>query len=96
MVAAGAALALAGCASVAGDPEKTAIPYDAPLDVRSGMVAVCYSAHVSTPEQVSVAAAELCSEPNTPVRLWRDDLVMNECPLFKKRRAVFICAPIKK
>jgi len=74
----------------------TAIPFDVPYELQSGMVAVCYSAYVSTPEQVSKAAAELCKEPDTPVELWRDDLVFNDCPFSKKRRAVFSCKYPKK
>jgi hypothetical protein len=94
--AAGAVLVLAGCASVAGDPMKTAIPHDVPYADRPGMVAVCYSTYVSTPEQVAAAAAELCKEPDTPVVLWRDDLMLNDCPLLKKRRAVFTCTAAKE
>ncbi|GAG05629.1 unnamed protein product [marine sediment metagenome] len=90
-MAAGAALVLAGCSSIAGDPVKTSVPHDVPYDMRAKMVAVCYSTGVSAPEQVATAAAELCKEPDTPVELWRDDLVFNDCPLFKKRRAVFAC-----
>ena len=82
---------LVGCSSIAGDPVKTSIPSDVPYDMRANMVAVCYSAQVSTPEQVSAAAAELCKEPDTPVELWRGDFVFNDCPFFKKRRAVFAC-----
>ena len=94
--AAGAALFLAGCSAVAGDPVRTTIPHDVPYEMRPSAVAVCYSAYVSTPEQVMAAAAELCREPDTPVALWRDDLVFNDCPLFKKRRAVFTCNSPKK
>jgi len=91
-----ALLGLAGCASIAGDPERTDVPHDAPYAMRSRMVAVCYSAQVSTPEQVSSAAAALCNEPDTPVTLWREDLVLNSCPFFKKRRAAFSCNYPKK
>lgn len=91
-----ALLGLAGCASIAGEPERTNIPNDAPYDIRSRLVAVCYSAHVSTTAQVAKAAAELCREPDTPVELWRDDIVLNDCPFFKKRRAVFTCNYPKK
>ena len=87
---------LAGCASVAGDPERTDVPHDAPYAMRSRMVAVCYSAQVSTPEQVTTAAAALCREPDTSVTLWREDLVLNGCPFFKKRRAAFSCNYPKK
>jgi hypothetical protein len=95
-IALGVFLALAGCASIAGDPERTTLPYDVPYDERGRLVAVCYSAHVSTVEQVSAAAAEFCGEQDTPVTLWREDLVFNDCPIVKKRRAVFACRPLKK
>lgn len=95
-LAVGAVTVAAGCASVAGDPERTSIPFDVPHEMRSRVVAVCYSARVSTAEQVAKAAAEFCAEPDTPVELWREDLVFNECPLFKKRRAVFSCKYPKK
>lgn len=91
-----ATLALAGCSSIAGDPARTAIPFDTPYDIRGNMVAVCYSAQVSKPEQVAAAAAELCREPDTPVEILSDDLVFNGCPFFKKRRAVFACKYPKK
>lgn len=95
-MAVGIALVPAGCSGIAGDPVKTAIPFDTPYDMRANMVAVCYSGQVSTPEQVAAAAAALCKEPDMPVAHWRDDLVFNGCPLFKKRRAVFACKPPKK
>lgn len=95
-MATGAALALAGCSGIAGDPVTTSIPHDVPYEMRASAVAVCYSAHVSTLDEVAAAAAALCREPDTPVTLWRDDLVFNDCPLFKKRRAVFTCMSLKK
>jgi hypothetical protein len=42
-------------------------------------------------ETLTAAALEQCSEPGSTVEYLTGDLHINECPLLKKRRAVFIC-----
>lgn len=90
-----AALLLAGCDTVSqygGEPSKTTLPPHLPKTAPPGeKVAVCYSASASTREAVMNAAAELCKEPGSTVDFVTEDYYLNDCPLLKKRRAVFVC-----
>jgi hypothetical protein len=94
-----AAAVLAGCDSLSqysGEPAETTLPINLPASAPSGeKVAVCYSASASTRETVMKAAAELCTEPGSAVDFVTEDFYLNDCPLLKKRRAVFVCYPPK-
>jgi hypothetical protein len=86
---------LAGCDSInrfAGPPSKTDVPAHLPSYQKPGTpIAVCYNKDTATMETLAAAAQELCSEPGSTVEYLTGDLHINECPLLKKRRAVFIC-----
>jgi hypothetical protein len=86
---------LAGCDRInrfAGPPSKTDAPPHLPPYQKPGTpVAVCYNKDTATMETLTAAALELCSEPGSTVEYLTGDLHINECPLLKKRRAVFIC-----
>lgn len=90
-----AAISLAGCDSLSqysGDPSETSLPIHLPSTAPPGeKVAVCYSASASTRETVMQAAAELCKEPGSTIDFVTEDFYLNDCPLLKKRRAVFVC-----
>lgn len=90
-----AALLIAGCDTVSqysGDPTKTTLPPHLPAGAPGGQkVAVCYSASASDRETVMKVAAELCKEPGSTVDIVAEDFYLNDCPLLKKRRAVFVC-----
>lgn len=88
-------LLLSGCdtaSQFSGDPSETTRPRHLPANAPAGeKVAVCYSASASTRETVIKAAAELCKEPGSTVDIVTEDFYLNDCPLLKKRRAVFVC-----
>ncbi len=90
-----AAFLLAGCDTVSkysGEPSETTLPAHLPSTAPPGeKVAVCYSSTASTRESVAKAAIELCKEPGSTVEIVTEDFYLNECPLLKKRRAVFVC-----
>jgi hypothetical protein len=87
--------AVAGCARVSrmtGAPSKTSQPDYYPAGAGKGeKVAVCYGGATTSMEALAAAAAELCKEPGSTVEFVTEDLHLNECPLLKKRRAVFTC-----
>jgi hypothetical protein len=88
-------LSLSGCDTASrysGEPSPTSLPQHLPAGAPRGeKVAVCYSASASTRETVMKAAAELCKEPGSTVDIVTEDFYLNDCPLLKKRRAVFVC-----
>lgn len=87
---------LAGCGTIgrwAGDPSKTSLPPNLSVEKGSEAVALCYNGNSTTRQVLDAAALELCPEPGSSVRFLREDLNLNECPLVKKRRAVFVCTP---
>lgn len=90
-----AALLLSGCdtaSQFSGDPSETTLPRHLPANAPLGQkVAVCYSASAATRETVMKAAVELCKEPGSTVDIVTEDFYLNDCPLLKKRRAVFVC-----
>ncbi|MCG8543416.1 MAG: hypothetical protein MJE12_04330 [Alphaproteobacteria bacterium] len=92
----GTLLATAACGTVgrfAGDPRRTSLPQNLSKDLKPHAVAVCYNGNSTTREALDAAARELCKEPDSTVQFLREDLNLNDCPLVKKRRAVFICTP---
>jgi hypothetical protein len=54
-------------------------------------VSVCYSASVSTREQVLALAAEACPVDKSVPTLIDEDSFLNDCPLSKRIRATFLC-----
>lgn len=87
--------ALSGCERVSrmtGVPSATSLPESIPAGSPPGQkVAVCYGGATPSMEALAVAAAELCTEPGSRVQFLAEDLHLNECPLMKKRRAIFVC-----
>jgi hypothetical protein len=88
-------LTLAGCDSISrmtGAPSKTSVPSNMPAGGPPGeRVAVCYGGATSSMAELAAAAAEICKEPGSTVEYLTSDLNLNDCPLLKKRRAVFVC-----
>jgi hypothetical protein len=85
----------AGCDSInrfAGGPSPTSPPLDLPPFQPPGRaIAVCYNKGTTTAEALAVAARTQCSEPGSTVEYLTGDLHINDCPLLKKRRAVYVC-----
>ena len=85
----GAAMLLAGCP----DPGVTENPLDTPEGGRP-VVSVCYAPLVTDRAELQPVAAAACDATgvgDASVRYWKKNLVLNECPLFKKARASFYC-----
>jgi len=55
------------------------------------VVSVCYSAAVSTREQIEAYAQSLCPIAKPAVELIDHDNFLNNCPLSKRNRATFLC-----
>ena len=55
------------------------------------VVSVCYSAAVSTREQVEAYAQSYCPAAKPLVNLIDHDNFLNNCPLSKRNRATFLC-----
>jgi hypothetical protein len=88
-------VAVTGCERISrmtGAPSRTTLPECYPAGTEKGQkVAVCYGGATTSMEALAAAAAELCKEPGSTVEFVTEDLHLNECPLLKKRRAVFAC-----
>lgn len=86
---------VAGCDRInrfAGGPSRTSVPLNLPpYPLSDTPVAVCYNKDTATAEAIAAAARELCPEPGSAVEYLTGDLHINDCPLLKKRRAVYIC-----
>ena len=95
MIAALLASGAAGCDSInrfGGSPSPTQLPINLPPYEGEGrVVAVCYNKDTATPEAIAAAALEQCPQPGSKVEYLTGDLHINDCPLLKKRRAVYIC-----
>lgn len=90
--------ALGGCGTfwqVVGEPSETNKPAEVTVLPDQEAVAVCYNGNNTTREELSTAARNLCKEPGSSVQFRIEDLHFNDCPLLKKRRAVFICTDPK-
>ena len=89
-------LPLAGCGwigSLGGDPSATGVPQRISERSEGAHVGLCYNGHNTSRDDLFAAARERCPEPGSDVRFRYQDLNLNDCPLFKKRRAVFTCIP---
>ena len=84
-----------GCDSIdrfAGAPSRTSVPLHLPPFQEPGLpVAVCYNKSTATADSLAAAALEQCPEPGSTVEYLTGDLHINDCPLLKKRRAVYLC-----
>jgi hypothetical protein len=86
-----APLLLAACS----DPGLTENPLNTPPK-GDPVVSVCYPPLVTRGEELTPVAAEGCLQAgveNAELRDWTKNLVFNECPLFKKARRSWFCAP---
>jgi hypothetical protein len=85
----------AGCDRInrfAGGPSVTGLPSNLPPhEPGERVVALCYNKDTATMEDLVAAALEQCLEPGSTVEYLTGDLHINDCPLLKKRRAVFVC-----
>jgi hypothetical protein len=88
-------ISAAGCDRInrfAGRPSLTTVPEHLPPFRRPGTpVAVCYNKDTAKMEDLKTAALESCTEPGSTLEYLTEDEYINDCPLLKKRRAVFIC-----
>ena len=81
-------LVVAGCAR---EPSQTTSD-DWQLRQGQNVVSVCYSAAVSTQDQIESFAQTLCPAAEPFVRLIDHDNFLNDCPLSKRNRATFVCS----
>lgn len=81
---------VAGC-SMVGPPFETGLPPGTEVDPGQQAVAVCYSGRTTSREELMTTVADLCTEPGASLQLRSEDVQLNDCPLFQKRRAVFVC-----
>ncbi|MDH3700246.1 MAG: hypothetical protein OEU46_02945 [Alphaproteobacteria bacterium] len=88
------AVILAGCGlarNFAGEPVKTSLPQNFKGKLGATSVAVCYVDGDPRAPEVVTAVRELCKEPGSTVSFHSSDLIFNDCPFMKKRRAVYFC-----
>jgi len=67
-----------------------------PLDEKEAggeVVSVCYTSYNTTREEIMALAEERCKIEGSSVRVWKSNMMLNECPVFLKRRIAFICVP---
>jgi hypothetical protein len=76
-------------------PTETAIPFNVPSD-RKDIVSVCYDAGGHSRAEVEAVAMSICGKKTAAVTPWRVDKVLNDCPMFKKTRASFVCVPLQR
>ncbi len=83
----GVMVLLAGCAR---DPSITSSDpwHERP---NTTAVSVCYSASVSTRQQVEALALSHCPASQPVLRLLDEDNFLNDCPLSKRNRVTFLC-----
>jgi hypothetical protein len=90
--------ALGGCGTywqIVGEPTETNVPAEVSVRPDQEAVGVCYNGNNTTREDLVAAARGLCKEPGSNVQFRTEDLHFNECPLLKKRRAIFVCTDPK-
>ena len=81
-------LMLAACMD--NPPTKTAIPFSVPFD-REDIVSVCYDTDDHSRSEIESVAFDVCGKRAISVTPWRVDTYLNDCPVFKKTRASFVC-----
>lgn len=88
------ATTLASCDLARGigeEPSKTSLPENFPLDLVGRAVAVCHVGDDPKAAPIVGAVREICREPGSTVAFHSADLYLNDCPVMKKRRAVYLC-----
>ncbi len=85
-------LALSALAACSFGPVVTTNPLDAE-EAGGQVVSVCYTSYNTTQEEVMALAEERCSIEGSSVEVWKSNMLLNECPVFLKRRVAFICVP---
>ena len=83
-------LAASGCTDY--PPTETTNPLTVP-DSRKDIVSVCYNEANHKRSEVEAVALAACAKGTASVWAWRVDEMFNDCPLFKKTRASFVCVP---
>ena len=92
MTASLALLPLLALASCSFGPVVTSNPLDAE-EADGQVVSVCYTSYNTTREEVMALAEERCAVEGSSVEVWKSNLMLNECPVFLKRRVAFVCVP---
>ncbi len=87
-----ACLAFLPLAACSFGPVVTTNPLDAE-EAGGQVVSVCYTSYNTTREEVMALAEERCSVEGSSVEVWKTNLMLNECPVFLKRRVAFVCVP---
>ena len=90
------ALILSACGvirSIGGEPVKTSLPQHFKNKAGATPIAVCYVDGDPKAPGIVDAVRALCKEPGSTVTFHSNDLVFNDCPVMKKRRAVYYCTP---
>lgn len=76
----------------AGGPSLTSLPAHLPPYKPPGRaIAVCYNKDTAKMADLRKAAFEACTEPGSKLEYLTGDEYLNDCPLLKKRRAIFVC-----
>jgi hypothetical protein len=55
------------------------------------VVSICYNSSDHGRREIEQIALKACPQPAVAVTPWRLDVILNECPLFKKTRISFKC-----
>jgi len=85
-------LALSALAACSFGPMVTTNPLDA-QEAGGQVVSVCYTSYNTTEEEIMALAEERCNVEGSSVEVWKSNLMLNECPVFLKRRVAFRCVP---
>lgn len=83
---------LAACETA--PPTVTVNPLTVPGN-RTDIVSVCYDSGDHERAEIEAVALAECEKPAAVVTPWRTDKILNECPLFKRTRISFVCAPAR-
>lgn len=85
-------LVLSSLAACSFGPVVTTNPLDAE-EAGEQVVSVCYTAANTTREEIMALAEERCRIEGSSLEIWKSNLLLNECPVFLKRRVAFVCIP---
>ncbi len=76
-------------------PTQTENPLNVPSE-RKDIVSVCYDDSDHGRSEIETVALAACGKNTAKVTPWRVDKLLNDCPVFKKSRASFLCVPIAR
>ncbi len=93
LLAGAALLLISACADY--PPTETLNPLTVPSD-RKDIVSVCYDDGDHSRAEVEAVALQACGKRTASVTPWRIDKILNDCPVFKKTRASFLCVPLSR